>query len=138
MSFTLHPRLASGAHVTDLPLCRVMLKDDARWPWLILVPRRADLSELHQLSDADAQLLMAEIRAASAAVAALEGVTKINVGALGNEVPQLHIHVIGRNASDAAWPGPVWGVSGKVAYEPNALEALAATVRARLGRTQYT
>lgn len=132
MSFTLHPRLASGAHVTNLLLCRVMLKDDARWPWLILIPQRADVTELHQLTDADAQTLTQEVRAASRAIAALDGVTKINVGALGNEVPQLHIHVIGRNANDAAWPGPVWGVSGKVAYAGDALEALLNTLRASL------
>lgn len=133
MIFELHPRLAAGgAIVTDLALCRVLLKDDSRWPWLILVPRRAGLSELHQLNEADAATLMDEIRHASAAVAALDGVAKVNVGALGNEVPQLHIHVVGRWPNDAAWPGPVWGVAGKTAYAPEAKRERVEVVRALL------
>jgi diadenosine tetraphosphate (Ap4A) HIT family hydrolase len=126
----MHPRLAAGgALVADLALCRVLLKDDSRWPWLILVPRRADLTELHQLSEPDAVTLMAETRRASVVVAGLEGVAKVNVGALGNEVPQLHIHVVGRWPGDAAWPGPVWGAAGKTAYAEDALRALAARLR---------
>lgn len=133
MDFALHPRLAAGGLVVaDLKLCRVLLKDDSRWPWLILAPRRADLTELHDLSADDAAVLMDEIRRASAALAALEGVAKINVGALGNEVPQLHIHVIGRWPGDPAWPGPVWGVAGKTPYAPEAMQDLAATLAARL------
>lgn len=133
MIFTLHPRLAAtGTVVADLALCRVLLRDDSRWPWLILAPQRAALGELHQLSRDDAIVLMDEIRRASAALAALENVTKVNVGALGNEVPQLHVHVVGRWPGDAAWPAPVWGVSGKVAYAPDALQALAETLRAKL------
>lgn len=126
MDFALHPRLAAtGLVIGDLALSRVILKDDSRWPWLILVPRRADLSELHQLSPADAAALIDEIQRASAAVVALDKVAKVNVGALGNEVPQLHVHVVGRWPGDAAWPGPVWGVSGKVAYESAELQAFA-------------
>lgn len=130
MDFTLHPRLAAtGSVVSDLALCRVILKDDSRWPWLILVPRRADLGELHDLSTADAGLLMDEIRRASAALAKIENVTKVNVGALGNEVPQLHVHVIGRWPGDPAWPAPVWGVAGKAAYAGQDATALIATLR---------
>lgn len=133
MDFTLHPRLAAtGSVVSDLALCRVILKDDSRWPWLILVARRADLGELHDLSEADAAMLMQDVRRASAVVAGLDGVTKVNVGALGNEVPQLHVHVIGRWPGDPAWPAPVWGVSGKVAYAPAAKDALVQTLRGRL------
>lgn len=133
MEFILHPRLAAGAtRVTDLALCHVLLKDDSRWPWLILVPRRAELTELHQLAEADAAVLMTEIRRASAAIAALDGVAKVNVGALGNEVPQLHIHVIGRWPGDPAWSGPVWGVAGKLAYAPEALRGLSEKLRARI------
>jgi diadenosine tetraphosphate (Ap4A) HIT family hydrolase len=133
MTFTLHPRLAAGgAFVADLALCRVLLKNnDSRWPWLILVPRRADLSELHQLSPSDAAMLMEEIQKASAAIAALEGVAKVNVGALGNEVPQLHIHVVGRWPGDPAWPGPVWGVAGKAPYALSAADDLVAVLRAQ-------
>jgi diadenosine tetraphosphate (Ap4A) HIT family hydrolase len=133
VGFALNPRLAAGGRlVTDLPLCTVLLRDDSRWPWLIMVPRREDMSELHQLSDPDAAALMQEIRAASAAIAACEGVAKVNVGMLGNEVPQLHIHVVGRWPGDPAWPGPVWGVAGKTPYAPDAAEALIRLLRARL------
>ena len=132
MTFSLHPRLGTAALVTELALCHVLLKDESRWPWLILVPARANLSELHQLTDSDAVTLIDEIRRASAAIAALEGVAKVNVGALGNEVPQLHIHVIGRWTGDPAWPGPVWGVTGKMAYTPDAQRARIAALRANL------
>jgi diadenosine tetraphosphate (Ap4A) HIT family hydrolase len=133
VSFALHPRLAAGGRVvTDLALCTVLLRDDRRWPWLIMVPRRADLSELHELADADAPTLMQEINRASAAIATCNGVTKVNVGMLGNEVPQLHIHVVGRWAGDPAWPGPVWGVAGKEPYEADAAEALIGALRGRL------
>jgi diadenosine tetraphosphate (Ap4A) HIT family hydrolase len=133
MDFALHPRLAAGGtFVTDLALCRVSLKDDCRWPWLVLVPRRADLTELHQLTEADAGLLMREIRRASAAIAAVEGVAKVNVGALGNEVPQLHIHVVGRWPGDPAWPGPIWGAAGKKLYAPSDAEKLVEALRGKL------
>jgi diadenosine tetraphosphate (Ap4A) HIT family hydrolase len=129
--FTLHKRLAKGAFVVgDLTLCRVLLKDDARWPWLLLVPRVAGVEEVHTLTDDDAAQLIREIRAASRAVAALNGVAKVNVGALGNQVRQLHVHVIGRHEGDAAWPGPVWGVEGKVGYTPAAREDMMAGLRA--------
>jgi diadenosine tetraphosphate (Ap4A) HIT family hydrolase len=127
--FALHPRLAAGGRVvTDLALCTVLLRDDCRWPWLIMVPRRTDLSELHQLTEADSATLMQEIRRASAAIAACDGVAKVNVGALGNEVPQLHIHVVGRWPDDPAWPGPVWGVAGKTPYTADAAQALVETL----------
>lgn len=133
MDFALHPRLAAdGAVVSDLPLCRVLLKNDSRWPWLILVPRRADLTELHQLTETDAETLMCEIQRASAAVAALEDVAKVNVGALGNVVQQLHIHVIGRQQNDPAWPRPVWGFAGGAPYAPSQSLQLIETLRARI------
>lgn len=133
MTFALHPRLAAGAFpVIELPLSTVLLKDDCRWPWLLLAPRCADASELHDLSGADAATLMGEIRAASAAVAALPGVQKVNVGALGNQVRQLHVHVVGRWEGDPAWPDPVWGRAGKIAYPPGEGAALAAQLGAAL------
>lgn len=133
MDFVLHPRLAAGgALVTDLALCRVLLKNDSRWPWLILVPRRGDLTELHQLNPQDAATLMEEIQRASAVLAALDGVTKVNVGALGNEVPQLHVHLVGRWSGDPAWPGPIWGFAGKAPYTPHAMDERVALLRTRL------
>ena len=133
MTFALDPGLArSAAAILDLPLCTVLLKDDARWPWLLLVPRIAGLSEVVDLGAEEASQLMAETLRAAKAVAAEHGVQRTNVGALGNVVPQLHMHVIGRWAGDAAWPGPVWGVEGKVAYAQNARAALVARLAARL------
>jgi diadenosine tetraphosphate (Ap4A) HIT family hydrolase len=115
--FSLNPGLTRSATlVLDLPLSTVLLKDDVRWPWLILVPRIFDVRDLGELLDADAIQLMREIGCAARAVTTEPGVERSNVGALGNIVPQLHVHVVGRWPGDPAWPGPVWGVEGKVAY----------------------
>ena len=131
--FALDPGLTrSAAAFLDLPLCTVLLREDARWPWLLLVPRLANVSDLRALDDAQSAQLMTEIMQATRAVAAEAGVTRTNVGALGNIVPQLHVHVVGRWPGDAAWPGPVWGVEGKVAYEAAAKAALIARLAARL------
>ncbi len=133
MSFALDPGLTrSAAAILDLPLCTVLLKDDARWPWLMLVPRIAGLRDVVDLGAEDAAQLMAETMRAAKAVAAEHGVQRTNVGALGNVVPQLHVHVIGRWSGDAAWPGPVWGVDGKVAYADDARAARVARLTARL------
>ena len=108
--FALHPRLAADTVVvTDLPLCRVLLMDDARWPWLILVPRRAGVRELIDLSPAAQQALTGEIARASRTLQTLFSPDKLNVAALGNVVEQLHVHVIARWRGDPAWPAPVWG-----------------------------
>jgi diadenosine tetraphosphate (Ap4A) HIT family hydrolase len=131
--FVLSPDLTRSATAFfDLPLSTVLLKEDARWPWVLLVPRVAGASEMTDLADADAARLMTEIRAAARAVAAEAGVTRTNVGALGNIAPQLHVHVIGRWPGDAAWPGPVWGVEGKAAYAEPARAALIARLTSRL------
>lgn len=132
-SFVLAPRLAQGAFIVrDATHCVALLKDDARWPWLILVPKFADVTELHDLPAGDYAALMGEVREASRAMAAVPGVEKVNVGMLGNSVRQLHVHVIGRHEGDPAWPGPVWGVEGKVAYAPGAGAVLAAQIAAFL------
>ena len=125
--FELHARLAVDTlPVTDWALSRVRLMNDARFPWLILVPRRAGLAELHDLSHAEGLVLMDELRRASAGLKTATGAAKINVGALGNLVPQLHIHVVARNPGDAAWPGPVWGAGAAQPYAPGAADALVA------------
>ncbi|KQO49338.1 MULTISPECIES: HIT domain-containing protein [unclassified Methylobacterium] len=119
--FTLDPRLvADTVPVGDLALCSVLLMDDARFPWLILVPRRAGASELTDLSAEDARDLMDEIRIATGVMLALAKPDKVNVAALGNVVPQLHVHVIGRFLSDPAWPSPVWGVGTRQSYPHHA------------------
>jgi diadenosine tetraphosphate (Ap4A) HIT family hydrolase len=130
-AFALHPRLAAdAAPVTRLALCRVLLMNDARVPWLILVPERPGLSELHALPAGERALLMEEIAAASRVLERLYRPDKLNVGALGNLVPQLHVHVIGRYRSDAAWPGPVWGSGPARPYETAALAAECERLRA--------
>ncbi|HEY1630334.1 MAG TPA: HIT family protein [Rhizomicrobium sp.] len=120
-SFTLHERLKADTHpVADWGLSRVLLMNDARYPWLILVPRRAGLVELHDLKHAERLVLMEEIARASDHLKSLTAAAKINVGALGNMVPQLHVHVIARNPGDPAWPGPVWGHGAAVPYTDDA------------------
>lgn len=132
--FALHPRLAADTlPVGELPLCSVLLMRDARFPWLILVPRRAALREFTDLPAGARADLMEEIAEASRALEAETGAEKLNVGALGNVVAQLHIHVVARSAADAAWPGPVWGSGAAVPYPPGAAEALAGRIGRALG-----
>jgi diadenosine tetraphosphate (Ap4A) HIT family hydrolase len=120
MTFTLDPQLEADTYpLGRLALSRVLLMNDARYPWLILVPERAQLAEIIDLPEADRMQLMREIAAASEALKALLGPDKLNVGALGNRVRQLHVHVLARFQSDAAWPGPVWGVGQAQPYPPH-------------------
>ena len=124
-AFTLDPRLETDTlPVGDLPLSSVLLMDDARFPWLILVPRRAAISEITDLTEEDAQLLVSEIRLATRVMLDLSKPDKVNVGALGNVVPQLHVHVVGRFRSDPAWPGPVWGQGTRTPYPAHAAASL--------------
>jgi diadenosine tetraphosphate (Ap4A) HIT family hydrolase len=121
-AFTLHPRLAADTHfLADIALCRVLLLDDARFPWLILVPRRTVLRELTDLHIEDRSLAFDEIERASDALRKLYAPDRINVAAIGNVVNQLHIHVVARNTKDAAWPGTVWGHGAAEAYDAAAL-----------------
>ncbi|WP_267423005.1 HIT domain-containing protein [Methylobacterium sp. GC_Met_2] len=116
-AFALDPRLAADTvEVGDLALCRVLLMDDARFPWLILVPRHADLTEITDLPEPDAATLWQEIRIATGVMQALAKPDKVNVAALGNVVAQLHFHVVGRFRSDPVWPGPVWGFGTRTPY----------------------
>ena len=124
--FVLDPRL--GADTTplgDLALSSVFLMNDSRFPWFVLVPRRAGLSEVTDLTPADAGLLMEELRLATGVMLALARPDKVNIGALGNIVAQLHVHVVGRFHSDPAWPGPVWGMGSPQPYPAHAGAALA-------------
>jgi len=131
--FQLHPRLAADTvEVSRLQLSRLLLMGDARWPWLILVPAREGITELHELSGPDRALLVEEVATASALLARLHRPDKINVGALGNMVSQLHVHVIARRRDDPAWPGPVWGHGTAEGYAPDALDAAVAGLRAAL------
>lgn len=109
-SFTLHPRLAADSlAVGDLRLSSVRLMNDARYPWLLLVPQRPDIVEILDLSAAERAELMAETAAAATALRHLFSPYKLNIAAIGNRVPQLHMHVVARFEADEAWPEPVWG-----------------------------
>jgi len=126
--FKLDDRLAGDSvPVTDLPLSTVRLMNERSWPWLILVPRRPGLVELIDLDAAERSRLMEEIARAAETLRTLYTPDKLNVAALGNVVPQLHIHVIARFRDDPAWPRPVWNV--KPFREPYDEPALSETVR---------
>ncbi len=127
MEFQLHPRLAADTlPVASLELSELLLMNDSRYVWLILVPRQTDATEVYHLSATQRNALMEEISRVAQVLAGDFGGDKINVGALGNLVPQLHIHVILRRHDDAAWPGPVWG-QGQA--EPYSAEAAAEGVK---------
>lgn len=118
MSFSLHPQLAADTvPVCDLDLCKVLLCTDQTYPWLILSPMKDGLRDLHDLDDTDGVTTMAEIRQCSQALVEIFQPDKMNVAALGNAVPQLHIHVIARFETDPAWPGPIWGKAPAKLYD---------------------
>ena len=126
MSFVLHPRLAADtSFIADWPLCRVLLMEDARYFWLVLVPRLGGMTEITELSAEDRATLMEETVRAGAII---KGAAKLNIGALGNLVPQLHLHVVARHPGDPAWPDPVWGHSPAVPYDAATRTARAALV----------
>jgi diadenosine tetraphosphate (Ap4A) HIT family hydrolase len=130
--------LETSAPLASLTLCEARLQRDARWPWIVLIPRRDGAREIADLSPDDRVLLMEEIVAAGEAVKAIGTaldwpVEKLNVGALGNITPQLHAHVVGRRADDPAWPGPVWGVGGTADYDAQSLKRAKAVAQALLG-----
>ena len=134
MAFELDPMLAADTRpAADLPLCTVRLMDDARYPWLVLVPRVAGAVEILDL-DADSQRrLYDEVRACARALQAHTDAHKLNIAALGNVVRQLHVHVIARFEHDDAWPRPVWGVHPRIPYDDDDAERLIAALRGRLG-----
>jgi diadenosine tetraphosphate (Ap4A) HIT family hydrolase len=122
--FELHARLAADTHfIRDLELSRVLLMDDMRFAWLILVPMRAGMRDWIDLAPVEQHRLLDEIGLCSHALRALVQPDKLNVAALGNMVPQLHVHVVARHSGDAAWPKPVWGVGESVPYSADALAA---------------
>ncbi len=124
-TFSLHAQLAADTWtIKDLALCRVLLMNDKRYPWLILVPRRVGLRDFHEVADADKPAFQTEIDHVSAVLKTQTGAHKINVAALGNMVPQLHVHVIARFEGDAVWPKPVWGLGEAVPYPPSEVGGL--------------
>lgn len=120
--FTLHPRLeADTIKLGEFPLCTCLLMNDMHYPWIILVPKHADIREMFELTVKDQQQLMRESSYVSERLARHFEADKINFAALGNMVPQLHIHVIARYKNDAAWPGPVWGKHVAEPYSEDAM-----------------
>lgn len=133
--FELHPQLAKDCvHLGDFPLCQVLLNRDSHYPWLILVPRREGISEIHQLDDSDQQQLLKESSALSASLMQHCNADKMNVAALGNMVPQLHVHHIARFKTDIAWPNPVWGFTPALAYSEQDLALAISRLRAELAK----
>jgi len=133
--FILHEKLeADTAFIVNAPLSSVRLMGDSRYPWLVLVPRLADIVEIHDLSVDDQMQLMAEISVVSRAIKRLYDIDKINVGALGNMVAQLHVHVVGRSRRDPAWPGPVWGALAPVPYTTDQRAVACENIRVALAQ----
>jgi diadenosine tetraphosphate (Ap4A) HIT family hydrolase len=133
-TFGLDSRLEGDTlFVGDLSLSRVLLMNDSRYPWLILVPRVAGVAEWHELSESHQQELLTEQIKAATILQASTGAYKMNVAALGNLVRQLHVHVIARFESDQAWPGPVWGVGSGRPYDPPIAQGFIAELRSALG-----
>ncbi len=132
--FQLHEQLAADCHpIGDLALSRVLLLDDSRYPWILLVPRRPALREIYQLSrDERQQLLEESCRVGEFIMDTFAG-EKLNMGALGNLVPQLHLHLVVRYHIDPAWPGPVWGHSPAIAYDSGMLDGRRRLLRDGLG-----
>jgi len=131
--FMLDARLqADTMPVASLDLCDVLLMNDARYPWLILVPRETGLVEISDLSDSAQQRLWSEVNRAAKALRETAPCDKLNIGALGNIVRQLHVHVVARREGDAAWPGPVWGHGRAEPYADDALQSRLALLRRQL------
>ncbi|WP_318432332.1 HIT family protein [Photobacterium leiognathi] len=135
MHFTLHPRLESDTTVLgDFPLSRVLLSKEALGPWIILVPRVDELREIHHLPEQDQFQLMRESSAVATLLENDYQAEKINVGALGNLVPQLHLHHIARFSNDIAWPGPIWGNTDGTQRSDELQAALAEELRVELSQ----
>ena len=133
MTFALHPTLAADSvPVTSLGLSDVRLIRDARYPWTILVPRVAEVRDVYQLSEAQQQTLTRESAQLSRALVALFAPFKLNVAALGNMVPQLHLHHIARSPGDAAWPRPVWGVMPPLAHDAEEVQNFINALRRKI------
>src|SRR5262245_57371579 len=132
-AWELHPQLARDTvNIGDMPLSRVLVINDANYPWLLLVPRRFGVSEIIDLDEVEQAQLWTEIARAGRALKAVTACDKLNIAALGNVVPQLHVHVIVRRAGDAAWPKPVWGAVPPIAYDKGALEHFIQLLRKKL------
>ena len=128
--FELDRRLAADTRpIGRLGLCELLLMDDNRWPWLILVPRRPGAVEFHALTPLDQTMLTFESALVAKALKEVTGAAKINIATLGNAVPMFHLHIVARNPGDANWPGPVWGFGTRESYDAKAAGAMCETIR---------
>jgi diadenosine tetraphosphate (Ap4A) HIT family hydrolase len=131
--WTLHPQLARDTvSLGDLPLARVLVVNDANWPWLLLVPRRLGVREIIDLDEVEQGQFMTEITRVARAMKTVTECDKLNIAALGNVVSQLHVHVIARREGDTGWPRPVWGAAPAVAYERAVLEQFMEELRNKI------
>jgi diadenosine tetraphosphate (Ap4A) HIT family hydrolase len=134
--FNLDARLErDSVFIADGPLSQIRLMNDTRFPWLILIPRIVDAVEWIDLPGDAQRLLLAEIHQCGHALKQFESCEKINIGALGNIVRQLHVHIVARHSDDAAWPGPVWGSGTAMSYTPDELEQRIASLKQLFART---
>ncbi|MBT3811235.1 MAG: HIT domain-containing protein [Gammaproteobacteria bacterium] len=138
MSFRLHPILKKDCiELGQLELCRVLLMNDSQFPWLILVPERENMTEIHQLTTNDQQLLIRESSYIAEKLALQFQADKMNIAALGNMVPQLHIHHVVRYKTDKAWPAPIWGKFDAVAYTDKELEVTLDMLKEFINSREY-
>jgi len=132
-AWSLHPQLKKDTiDIGDLPLSRVLVIRDANYPWLLLVPRRDAAVEIIDLDEVAQAQLMTEISRVSRALKEITKCDKLNVAALGNMVPQLHVHVIARRTGDAAWPRPVWGVAEPLAHDAEEVQNFISAIRRKI------
>lgn len=132
-AFSLHPQLQNDTiDIGDMPLSRVLVVKDANYPWLMLVPRRADVSEIIDLDEVAQAQLMTEINRVGRALKDITKCDKLNIAALGNVVPQLHVHIIARRKNDAAWPRPIWGVVGPQPHDAEEVQRFISALRRKI------
>ena len=132
-TWSLDPQLTRDTiEIGDLPLSRVLVVNDANWPWLLLVPRRLGASEIIDLDEVEQAQLMTEIARVARAMQTVTGCDKLNIAALGNVVSQLHVHVIARREGDAGWPRPIWGAAPALPHDPGVLDQLIAALRGKI------
>lgn len=132
-TFALHPQLQQDTiDIGDLPLSRVLVVKDAHYPWLMLVPRRPDTVEIIDLDEVAQAQLTTEINRVARALKDITKCDKLNIAALGNVVPQLHVHIIARRKTDAAWPRPVWGVMPPLAHDAEEAQRFISELRRKI------
>ncbi|MBS0530203.1 MAG: HIT family protein [Proteobacteria bacterium] len=131
--WSLHPQLQKDTiDIGDLPLSRVLVIKDANYPWLLLVPRRSGASEIIDLDEVEQAQLMTETARVARALKDITQCDKLNIAALGNAVPQLHVHIIARRTTDAAWPRPVWGAVPALDHDASEVQAFISAIRRKI------